>query len=183
MLDKEEQVRHLFYNTESTIEELCSEAGISVKEWYSKYRKLFPSEDLKKRKSLNYCKSKLGDKNPMLGRCRTLHPRYKGIVSDNKSYFLILKPSWYTGRPKSKHIFYHHKVVCENLGITEVPSGYNVHHCNFDRADNRFENLVMLTSSEHKKLHMKLKGATTISKESTLKWVEAHRQGKEYSFV
>lgn len=183
MLEKEELVRHLFYNTESTLEELCANAGISVKAWYSKYKRLFPKDDLKKRKSLNYRKSKLGEKNPMLSKCGESNPMYKGVISDNKSYFLILKPSWYTGRHRSRHIFFHHNVVCENLGITEVPKGYCVHHCNFDHADNRFENLVMLTNGEHKRLHTLLQGATTISKESTLKWVEAHRQGKEYSLV
>lgn len=183
MQSVEDKIKDLFYNSTCTLEELWKQTGISSKAWYTKYKKLFSRDELTARKKNNYRLSKLGDKNPMLGKFGEKASNYKGIVSDNKSYFLVLKPSWYTGRKNSKHIFYHHKVVCENLGITEVPSGYAVHHCNFDHADNRFDNLVMLTHSEHSKLHRILQGATTISKESTLKWVEAHRRGEEYVLV
>lgn len=34
--------------------------------------------------------------------------------------------------------------------------GCQVHHINFDRLDNRAENLIVLTASEHQKLHYKM---------------------------
>jgi hypothetical protein len=71
-------------------------------------------------------------------------------------------------------VFVHSLVVCENLGLTEIPKGWVVHHCDINPYNNSFDNLVMITMSDHTRLHRYLAGATTISKESTLKWVEAH---------
>lgn len=119
----------------------------------------------------------------MFGKSGLSHPRYQGIVSDNKGYWIVLKPDWYTGRKNSKHVFLHSVVVCENLGWTEIPKGYVVHHCDFDPSNNDFNNLVVLTVAEHMSLHAVLKGVTTISKESTLKWVEARRAGNSYDIV
>jgi hypothetical protein len=34
-----------------------------------------------------------------------------------------------------------------------IPNGYDIHHINEDRTDNRLENLQMLNKSEHTKLH------------------------------
>ena len=38
----------------------------------------------------------------------------------------------------------------------EIPKGYAVHHMNFNPSDNRPENLVLLSCSEHSKLHSKV---------------------------
>lgn len=46
-----------------------------------------------------------------------------------------------------------------NMGNNElwaVPRGYEIHHKNKDRNDNRIENLEMLSRSEHAKLHVKI---------------------------
>ena len=82
------------------------------------------------------------------------------------------RPDWYTGRKGCKHVFTHHLVVCKHLGLTAIPKGWVVHHCDFNPHNNEFNNLVLMTMRDHNKLHRFLAGATTISKESTLKWVE-----------
>lgn len=100
-------------------------------------------------------------------------------IIDNGRYNSAKLPDNCTFPYKKGYMGEHSRVVCQNLGLTEIPEGYVVHHVNNDSKDNRFENLVLMTRSEHTSLHRRYyaKGVTTISKESTLKWVEARRQG------
>lgn len=49
-----------------------------------------------------------------------------------------------------------HKVIWEKAH-GPIPDGYEVHHKNGDGNDNRLENLLLLTKSEHIKLHHKLR--------------------------
>lgn len=100
-------------------------------------------------------------------------------VINNGRYNTALVPDNCSRVYKKGYMGEHSRVVCEHLGLTEIPKGFVVRHVNNDSKDNRFENLVLLTRSEHTSLHRRYyaKGVTTISKESTLKWVEARRQG------
>lgn len=73
-------------------------------------------------------------------------------------YKLVRMPTWYTGKPSNVADGYatvhEHKVVyCEAHGLTEIPSGYVVHHINGDPRDNRIENLQLMTRAEHAKHH------------------------------
>jgi len=45
------------------------------------------------------------------------------------------------------------KLYCEYHDLKEIPKGYHIHHKNKKRWDNRKENLVMLTASQHMSLH------------------------------
>lgn len=169
-----------FLNTEMRIEDIARELGRSYFSVHRTVHTLFSKEQIKARKRISYRNSKLAEKNPMSGKFREQHHNYKGGCVTH-GYKVVLKPDWYTSRKTQKHVFEHHVVVCEAFGITEIPKGYMVHHCNGDKLDNRFCNLVLLTTAAHTKLHAALRrgieGATTISKESTLKWVEAHGGG------
>lgn len=167
-------IKYLVENTELSQKQIGNVCGLSQQQVSKFLKKNYSKEYRKNRKVSSYKNSKLGDKNPMFNKLREDHHNYKGVVSDNKGYWMTLKPEWYTGRKNSKHVFEHHVVVCSSLGITEVPKGWNVHHCDHNPQNNSFDNLVLLTMKDHMLLHKALKGATTISKESTLKWVEAH---------
>jgi len=46
----------------------------------------------------------------------------------------------------------HHRLVLFEAGI-DVPSGFQVHHRNGDKTDNRLENLELISASEHTRLH------------------------------
>ena len=171
-------IKTLYETTDLTIDQIAKQCGYgSFKPVFNYVRKHYSSEYRKTRKSRTYRASKLGDKNPMHGKCGELHHNKRPRVRDGKGYWLVLKPDWYTGRAGSKHVFEHHVVVCLALGITAVPPGYVVHHCDGDPTNNDFGNLVMLTMAGHSALHQSLGRATTISKESTLKWAEAQGVG------
>ena len=165
-------IKNLYENTDLTQQEIADRLGVHWKKVFKYIKENYTESYRKERKAKCYRKSKLGDKNPMQGLKGSKHHNFIGEVSDNKGYLMVLKPDWYTGRKKSKHVFSHHISVCAGLGITEIPKGWVVHHCDENTYNNAFDNLVLMTVADHAKLHASLKGATTISKESTLKWVE-----------
>lgn len=174
-------IKTLYENTDLSQTEISKRLSVPYKKVSKYITDNYTQEQRTSRNALSYRRSKLGDNNPMLGKFGKDHHNYKGLVSDNKGYLMVLKPDWYTGRRRSKHVFAHHVSICEELGISEIPKGWCVHHCDENTYNNTFDNLVLLSVSDHARLHSALKGATTISKESTLKWVEAH--GTPYHLV
>lgn len=158
-----EEVRKLFETTDLTQDEIGEKVGVTRKVIWRMLTRMFSPEEMKERKRKVYRKSKLGDRNPATGK----HPgNYIGECSDGKGYTLVPKPKWYTGRKGTLHIFKHHLVICEKLGLTEIPRGMIVHHIDENPSNNDISNLILLTASAHIKLHQKER-ATTISKEST----------------
>jgi hypothetical protein len=169
-------IKYLYENTELTQAQIAEKLGIPWKRVFNYIKQTYSASYRKNRKAKCYRNSKLGDLNPMHGVRGDEHHNYVGVVSDGKGYLMALKPDWYTGRKGSKHVFLHQLVMCAHLGITEIPRGWCVHHCDENPHNNRISNLVLLTLNDHVRLHswLALKGATTMAKASTLKWVEAH---------
>lgn len=162
MSDMKDRIKNLYETTELTQQQIADTVGVSWKVVFTIIKKEYSSEQRRQRKVISYRNSRLGDKNPMYGKTGSAHHSYIGAVSDNKGYLMVLKPSWYTGRKNSKHVFQHHVVVCEALGITEIPKGYHVHHINGDKCDNTESNLLMLTAGDHMRLHCRQRRAETI---------------------
>lgn len=167
-------IKHYYENTELTLQQIADKLQVGYKRVFSYVKNNYTSAYRKNRKVKNYSKSKTGELNPMLGNTLENHPRYIGLVSDHKGYLMVVKPDWYTGRKRSHHVFAHHIPICEHYGITEIPRGWCVHHCDENPHNNALSNLVLMLLGDHVRLHNALKGATTISKESTAKWLEAH---------
>lgn len=155
----------LFETTSLTIEEIAEEAGVNFSWLHTRLTRKYSKEYRQQRKVQNYKQSKLGDKNPMYGKFGDSHHNFVGDVSDGKGYLMRVKPSWYTGRKGSKHVFVHHLVICEALGLTEVPSGFCVHHIDHNPKNNDVNNLTLLSVEAHNRLHQ-LERATTIPKGS-----------------
>ena len=154
-----EEVKFLYETTELTIAQIAKTCNIPFYQVYKYIRNNYSLKYRDNRKSICYRNSKLGEKNPMLGNFLEQHPRYLGEISDNKGYLMKVKPHWYTGRKKSIHVFVHHIVVCEALGLTEIPKGYCVHHKDHNPLNNLIDNLELMTLSEHTKLHQQERNA------------------------
>ena len=169
-----DNIKYLYENTELTLQSIADRLGTNRLRVFNWVKNNYSKEYRTNRKRVSYRNSKTGELNPMKGKYAEQHHNYIGTVSDGKGYLMVLRPEWYTGRKKSKHVFMHHVVVCTGLGLTAIPAGWHVHHVDKDPYNNAFDNLVLITAGDHKRLHAHvLVGATTISKESTLKWVEA----------
>lgn len=166
------EVVNLLTSTDLTYDQIASRLGCSYNTVWRRAQ-ILPKEYQENRRANNCAKLKWGSNNPMYGKFGANNPNYKGVVSDCKGYHMTLKPEWYTGRKNSKHIFLHHFVVCLEMRLPCIPKGWCVHHCDLDKLNNEFTNLVLMTVGDHMRLHQYInKCRTTISKESTLKWVE-----------
>lgn len=162
----------LLEQTSMRIADICYECNINTSWFYAKAVKKYGRDWLSERKRVNYRLSKTGPLNPMWGKTLEKHHKYKGDVSDGKGYLMRVKPSWYTGRKGSKHVFVHHIVMCDTLGLTEIPSGFCVHHIDHDPTNNNPNNLCLLSVPAHTRLHQ-LERATTILKGSRAERFEA----------
>lgn len=151
--DKVNIICNLFANTNMDLQSIRTEVGIRYDRMLSVISENFSEEYCNQRKSKLYRLSKLGEKNPTYGKAGKDHPNYKGIVNDGNGYLMCLKPEWYTGRVGSKHVFVHSVVVCENIGLTEIPHGYVVHHIDGNKKNNSIDNLALMTISAHGKIH------------------------------
>lgn len=153
-----EKLRYLYECTAKTDAQIAKELGISVTWLYKGFLyNMYDREYRKMRKQRSYQLSKQGDKNPMKCKFKEEHPRYKERVVDGHGYMMVLKPNWYTGRKGSNHVFEHSVVMCEALGITEIPEGFVVHHIDGNPLNNDISNLALMQMGAHSKLHQQLR--------------------------
>jgi len=155
-MDKD--VKYFYENTDWPIHEIANEFGYKLGKVWKWIEQEYSKEYRNARKSKCYRNSKLGDKNP-----RFQKPKSTEQVSDGKGYLIQIKPEWYTGRKGCKHVFVHHLVMCEALGLTEIPKGFCVHHVDGNKTNNDLVNLALMTTAAHMRLHQ-LERATTSRK-------------------
>ena len=161
--ERNKKIKHLYETTFLTMENIGKEIGTSFMCVFKYVKHNYSKEYRCHRKTECYRNSRLGDKNPNWRMFAESHPNYKGQCSDGKGYIIVLKPDWYTGRKGSSHVFLHSVVLCEALGITEIPAGFVVHHIDLIPTHNTIHNLCLMTIEAHTKFHHSLLGkrATT----------------------
>lgn len=72
------------------------------------------------------------------------------IYSETRMYALGRRLNGYVAVQLNNEVKYVHRVVWEAFN-GKIPSGYEIDHINTNRADNRLENLKLVTSSENKR--------------------------------
>jgi hypothetical protein len=133
------QVAELLKTTEQNINAVLNER-LSKKERLSE-------------NALRYSRSKMGDKNPMLGKTGETHHNFKGdLFCDPEGYVLVLRPKWYTNRV-ANHVYQHSVVMCDLLGMSGIPAGMHVHHIDGVKTNNDPSNLALVTASGHRRIH------------------------------
>lgn len=98
-------------------------------------------------KAIRYSRGKLGQLNPMKGKCLEKHHLWKGVVSDDKGH-LTIKTS------DGSRQFVHRLVMAESLGLpVSAIRKFDVHHIDGNGENNEPDNLALVTKSGHRKLH------------------------------
>jgi len=144
----------LYSTTDIRVADLCKAVKLEDYNVQKILAEHFSEEYRNARKSRIYRKSKLGDKNPMTGLSGSQTPNWKGgVIDDGNGYLMVKKPDWYTGRKGSDYVFQHSVVMCEALGLTEIPKGFVVHHIDRNKHNNSIHNLCLLSSNAHSQLH------------------------------
>ena len=144
--------------------QMRKEFHLSDEKFYVLWDECFTAEESRNRKRRLYRLSKLGNKNPQFGHFGKDAGAWKGgRWIDEWGYARVRKPKWYTGATTQDYVGEHVIVMCLALGVTELPTGYVVHHIDEDKQNNSIKNLQLMTVSEHMRLHA-LERASTIER-------------------
>lgn len=83
-----------------------------------------------------------------------------GETMHGDGYRMIYAPDHPAATPRHPHVFEHRLVAEAKIGRF-LRNNEVVHHINDNRADNRPENLQVMTRGEHRRLHAALKRAAS----------------------
>ncbi len=173
MISKEDLI-HDYYDREMTMKEIAKERGVavgSIYNWFRKYGiKPRPAHQVRQNRKEEFRAKLKGRPSPMKGKhlserqkemlrqChlgkfkrKTEYGGHKKVRCDG--YIAVYCPGAH-GATKEGYKM-EHILVAENMLGRYLMDDEVVHHINKNRQDNRPENLMVMTASEHMSLHMK----------------------------
>ncbi len=148
------ELRDLFENTSLSKGEVAAKLHSGRSQIRLAFNNLYSKEENKERTRRLVKEKRSGENCHMFGRTRENHPNFKSRVADGRGYWMVLKPDWYTGRAKSKHVFEHSVIMCQAIGLTEIPKGFLVHHVDGNTNNNDINNLALMKIGAHQRLHI-----------------------------
>lgn len=166
-----DELIHLYVDLERSIIEIGEELGVCPGTVYNRLKKngikIRKTMRPEKRKRVSDAVSKAlkGAKRPPFseehkrkisqakkGKCRVF-TRYGGHKKHRANGYVLIYCPNHPNATKDGYVAEHTLVMEAQIG-DYLPKGYVVHHKNHIRNDNRIENLELMTSKEHSKLHL-----------------------------
>ena len=151
-VEKKLAIVDLLKTTDLLNEEIATQHNCSAWLVSEISRKYLNPEERKSLWTKRAIRSKLGNKNPMFGKCGEQHHNAVKI-SRTMGYKTVFKPSWWTGKSKDNRIGEHIYIYCVHNNLTELPDKHIIHHKDHNIDNNSIDNLELLSISEHIKLH------------------------------
>ncbi len=138
------RVIELYRTGDLTMQDISDRLDVSMSNVHQIIKITLPAVERRDLKRQNYSESKLGAKNPALGRqpgnyighCSDGHG-YKTMVVDKKREFV--------------HRIEMADAIC--IKVADLPSSLHVHHIDGNKTNNSLNNLALVTASGHATIH------------------------------
>jgi hypothetical protein len=153
--DKENQQRVLSLYCDDPSKPTLNEIALRLGTRYANVQRIvsrLSKDEMHAQKVLRYSRSKQGDANPMRHKSGPLHHNYKGEVADGYGYL--------QEKIGERYVFTHRLVMERSLGMEpgSLAPEWAVHHVDGDKHNNDLNNLALLSSAAHSRLHALLSG-------------------------
>ena len=85
---------------------------------------------------------------------------YRFLTAESPRGYWMVKQRGHPNANRDRYVFEHVLVALEAAGLDRMPPDSCVHHINFNRHDNRPENLLVCTNDKHREFHGRLEALT-----------------------